>query len=844
MMDVMWVLLCAFLVFLMQLGFTALEAGMTRSKNAINVAMKNISDFMVSTSIFWLVGFGIMFGATQDGLFGTTDFARDWSFEPVERTASFVFQAMFCATAATLTSGAVAERMRFFSFLAMTVMIAVLIYPTFGHWAWYRDGNGGLGWLRELGFVDFAGATVVHSLGGWVALAAVIVIGPRIGRFDENGKQRQIGGSNLAVAAVGAVAIWIGWFGFNGGSIATVNHMTAAVILNTLLAGAAAGVSTIICVRALKLDVSPYFVINGCLAGLVAITACANLVSTAHAAVIGAVGALVMLGAHTLLLRLRIDDAVGAIPVHMAGGVWGTLAVALFGRAERIGTGLPWLEQLGVQALGIAICAAWAFSVTYILLVLLNRFMPVRIDPDGENKGLNVAEHGATTELLDLVTALDDIAHSQDLSKRAPVEPFTEVGIIAEKYNAVMDRLQATVAKTETIVQSVREAIITYEPDSLKILSVNPAGAAMLGLPVTQVVGMPLSDVMAVSDEANGDLPLDELIDDSLKHGARDIRARCPDQKLRDLHWSVAEVSLEGETVYTSVLHDVSERKEMERALKDAKEAAEEAFEQLKAAQDSLIQTEKMAALGGLVAGVAHEINTPVGVAVSVASHLQEKTHQITKAFEEGRIKKSDFENYIEVAHTSAEMLLKNARRAADLIQNFKQVAVDQTSDQHRSFDLKDYLNETLGSLAHKLKRSRVEVALSCPDGLIMDGYPGALAQVVTNLVMNSLTHAYPDGQEGHIGIDVEDNGDLVTITYQDDGQGIDMEHQDRIFEPFYTTKRSEGGTGLGLHIVYNIVTGQLNGHISFASEKGKGTTFVLTLPKVVSDLDPAGPEA
>lgn len=839
MVDVMWVLICAFLVFLMQLGFTALEAGMTRAKNAINVAMKNISDFMVSTMIFWLLGFGIMFGATRDGWFGTSYFAHDWSFESVDRTAHFVFQAMFCATAATLTSGAVAERMRFFAFLAMTALIAMVIYPVFGHWTWYQDITGGQGWLRALGFVDFAGATVVHALGGWVALAAVIVTGPRIGRFDEKGKPRQITGSNLAVAAIGMVAIWIGWFGFNGGSVAGVNKGTAAVILNTLLAGAAAGVATVTIVRLLRLAISPYFVINGCLAGLVSITACANMVSSLHAVVIGALGATVMLVAHNLLLRAKIDDAVGAVPVHLAGGIWGTIAVALFSDAGRIGTGLDFWSQLQAQVVGIVACGIWAFPVTYLFLKLLNHLTPVRISPEGEFKGLNVSEHGATTELLDLVASLDDIAHSQDITKRAPVEPFTEVGVIAEKYNSVMDRLESTVAKTESIVKSVREAIVTYSRDELEIISINPAGAALLGIAADRAVGLPLSKIVEVSDERGKPLSLRYLITETLVHGERDIRMQCHgDRQIHDLHWSVAEVDLGGNKVYTSVLHDISERKGMERALKEAKEEAERAFEQLQAAQEGLIQTEKMAALGGLVAGVAHEINTPVGMAVSVASHLQDKTEQLAKAMEGGKIKKADFDSYLETARTSSDILLKNALRAADLIQNFKQVAVDQTSDMRRNFDLRTNLEETLVSLQPKVKKSSVEVRLDCPAGIEMDSYPGAISQVITNLVMNSLTHAYGEGQPGVIRIEVtsRDDGKAV-VTYSDDGRGIDEEHRGRIFDPFYTTKRSKGGTGLGLHIVYNLITSKLLGEISFSSVSGEGTRFVMTIPlKVLED--------
>ena len=237
-LEILWIAVCTALVFLMQGGFTCLETGLTRSKNNINVAMKNLMDFVITMLVFWALGFAMMFGESASGLVGTNSFLFDTSDSP-RATAYFLFQAMFCATAATIISGASAERMRFAGYAAVTVVVTLIIYPLFGHWAWSTGQAGGPpGWLAALGFVDFAGSTVVHSVGGWVALAAIIVLGPRKGRFDADGRPRAIPGSNQAVAVFGVMVLLFGWFGFNGGSTLGDMELVPRVVSNTVLAAA------------------------------------------------------------------------------------------------------------------------------------------------------------------------------------------------------------------------------------------------------------------------------------------------------------------------------------------------------------------------------------------------------------------------------------------------------------------------------------------------------------------------------------------------------------------------------------------------------------------------------
>jgi Amt family ammonium transporter len=450
--DSLWVIISGGLVFIMQGGFALLESGLTRNKNSINVAIKNLTDLGVSLIMFWIVGFGLMFGRGIKGLLGLDHYAFNWGGEyGTSESVFFFFQAMFCSTAATIVSGAVAERMRFSAYILSTIMISTIIYPVVGHWVWaggfLSDNNG---WLGFLGFIDFAGSTVVHSVGGWVALAALLNLGPRIGRYNPDGSVNPISGSNIPNAVTGTILLWFGWFGFNGGSTLAFNDDVPGIILRTTLAAAAGMVGALaIGWKFLKVpDVA--LVINGSIGGLVAITANCHVVNDPQSLAIGAVGGIIAALGFKFLDWLRIDDAVSAIPAHLFAGVWGTLSVGIFGDLEKLGTGLDRLQQIGVQLLGIGVVGLWAFGLSYLLLRVINQALPLRVSEEDEIKGLNTAEHGATTEIYDLYKVLDEQSRTGDLSLRAPFEPFTEVGQIAKMYNNVMDNLQQNVvAKSE-----------------------------------------------------------------------------------------------------------------------------------------------------------------------------------------------------------------------------------------------------------------------------------------------------------------------------------------------------------------------------------------------------------
>ena len=389
--NYLWTLVAAALVFFMQAGFAMVEAGFTRAKNAVNIMMKNLVDFSMGSLVFWAIGFGLMFGASSTGWFGTSGFfLSDFSPDGDPWVLAFwMFQVVFAATAATIVSGAMAERTKFSGYIAYSVFVTGLIYPVFGSWAWGSLFNGS-GWLEGLGFIDFAGSTVVHSVGGWAALAGAIVLGPRLGKYTKNGQIRPILGHNLPLAALGVFILWLGWFGFNPGSTTTADKSIAMIFVNTNLAAAAGAITAMITswIKFGKPEVG--MSLNGALAGLVAITApCAN-VTPSSAIIIGLIAGVIVVLSVLFFDRIKIDDPVGAISVHGVNGAWGTLAAGLFDMG-----GFS-LKVVGVQVLGIAACFLWVFPVAFILFKLIDATIGLRVSPEEELEGLDFTEHGNT----------------------------------------------------------------------------------------------------------------------------------------------------------------------------------------------------------------------------------------------------------------------------------------------------------------------------------------------------------------------------------------------------------------------------------------------------------------
>jgi Amt family ammonium transporter len=394
--NILWTCIAAFLVFFMQAGFAMVEAGFTRAKNACNILMKNLMDFSIGSLAFWLVGFGFMFGMT-DGYIGTSLFVFDAGNEAAAAAefssvgfgwAFLIFQTVFAATAATIVSGAMAERTKFVGYLLYSIGICVIVYPIFGSWCWNGlVGGTGAGWLEGMGFLDFAGSTVVHSVGGWAALAGAIVIGARKGKYSKEGKPQPIPGHNIPMAGLGVFILWLGWFGFNPGSTTAVGADMAYIAVTTNLSACSGAVAAMIMSWILFKKPDTSFALNGALAGLVAITAGCDIMSPAMAAVTGAIGGVLVVFSCLFIEKIGIDDPVGAVSVHGVCGAWGTLAIGILSSEASMG-------QLGIQAIGVGACFAWAFPVSFILFSVIKATIGLRATEEEEVVGLDVSEHG------------------------------------------------------------------------------------------------------------------------------------------------------------------------------------------------------------------------------------------------------------------------------------------------------------------------------------------------------------------------------------------------------------------------------------------------------------------
>lgn len=383
--DTIWLATSAGLVFFMQAGFALLEGGMARSKNAVNVLMKNYMDACVGGLIFWLIGFGLMFGYNPSGWLGTSHFAPDratdwdWTF--------LFFQMMFAATSTTIASGAMAERIHFNAYLIGACVISGLIYPVFGSWAWGGYG-GGEGWLKAMGFVDFAGSTVVHSIGGWCALAGIIVLGPRLGRFGPNGESRSIPGHNLSLVVLGGFILWFGWVGFNGGSTLAADVGIGKILVNTHLGACAGAVGAALFSVMLGRPVLLTGTVNASIGGLVAITAGCASMEPGHAVLTGAIAGVITTMGPALIAKMRWDDVVDAVSVHAFCGVWGTLAAGLFYSGDLFNP-----RRIAVQAIGVLAAFVWGFGAALLSYLLIARTIGIRSDTLHEQRGLDFTEH-------------------------------------------------------------------------------------------------------------------------------------------------------------------------------------------------------------------------------------------------------------------------------------------------------------------------------------------------------------------------------------------------------------------------------------------------------------------
>ena len=491
--DVIWVLVAAILVFFMQAGFALCEAGLTRAKNTGNILMKNMMDFCIGTPCYWLVGFGLMFAGAGPLIGGFDPLIRgSYDFGTLPTWCYAIFQTVFCATAATIVSGSMAERTNFKAYCIYSAAISLVVYPISGHWIW------GGGWLSSLNFHDFAGSACVHMVGGLIACLGAAMLGPRIGKYDKNGKARAIPGHNITAMALGVFILWFCWFGFNGGSTVAMTadadmELASLVMFNTNLAAAVATVVGMIFtwIRYGKPDVSITF--NAALAGLVAITAPCDCVTPVGAFFIGLVaGVLVVLAVEFFDNVAKIDDPVGAVSVHMVNGIWGTLAVGLFSSGgDGVAPGLFYgggFTQLGVQALGVVSVAAYVLIVMFIIFKLIDKTVGLRVPAQIEIDGLDIHEHGLASAYsgfaINDMTGMDmDVNENTDLgeddySKASEGQINAAVKVVNKK--TVVDGIYDTGMHKVSVICRLAKF------DALKT-ALNDLGVT--GITMTQVMG-------------------------------------------------------------------------------------------------------------------------------------------------------------------------------------------------------------------------------------------------------------------------------------------------------------------------------------------------------------------
>ena len=484
-LDVGWTLVAAALVFFMQAGFAMVETGFTRAKNAGNIIMKNLMDFCLGTPIFWLVGFGIMFGS-MNGFFGGFDFLADGVVGEGYNWTTMVFQTMFCATAATIVSGSMAERTKFSAYCIYSMVISAVIYPVSGHWIW------GGGWLSELGFHDFAGSTAVHFVGGLCALIGAAILGPRIGKYTKDGKARAIPGHSLTLGALGCFILWFCWFGFNGGSTVALSgsnaEVASRVFMTTNLAAAMATV-TVMCitwVRYKKPDVS--MTLNGSLAGLVAVTAGCDVVTPVGAAIIGiCAGFAVVFGIEFVDQKLRVDDPVGAVGVHCVNGALGTILTGLFAYysgTEVTADGLLYgggADLLIAQLIGVAAVAVWVGVSITITFMIIKHTIGLRVSEAEEIMGLDKPEHGLSSAYADFMPVVPNVLGTKAAEKAASMLDTIPV--------AVEKAVPVTKVTTEGAGHKLTKVVIVTKQSKFEALKEALAAIGVSGMTATNVIG-------------------------------------------------------------------------------------------------------------------------------------------------------------------------------------------------------------------------------------------------------------------------------------------------------------------------------------------------------------------
>ncbi|EEX94178.1 ammonium transporter family protein [Vibrio orientalis CIP 102891 = ATCC 33934] len=746
--SLLWLLACTCIALFMQAGFTLVETGCVRAKNSVNVAMKNMADFLVVSIVYVFVGFHFAQGSS---LFSFETFPPETSQLPV-----LMFNLMFVATAATIVSGCVAERMSFRGYIYASALIGLFTYPVVSYWTWNPNS-----WLSQLGFHDFAGGATVHVVGGMIGLIGTIVIGPRKDRFMSNQQVNEIPSYNHTLVTIGVFLMVFAWMGFNGGSFYRFDERVATVLFNTMMCGVVSGfVSLVLVHRARHIPV--FVILNSVLGGLVIVTAGADLFGTLDVVLLGILASLTVYFGDKLLVVLRIDDPVGAIPVHLFCGTIGTFYV---------GTTITSPEQFNslwpttIQMIGLVAILLWSAINSYACFYLLKYFKIHRVTEQAERLGLNVSEHGVKMSWLETLQVIETISKNGDYSKRVPVEIGTEAGDVAVSFNHLMDRLESNIQ----ILHHVAKGNLTN------------------------------IDIEPSSD--------------------KDIMANSLHSMIVSLRSLINEVE------------DEIENKAME--LEDSEHSIKTLIEKFKRTQDQLMEAEKMSALTGMVVGVAHELNTPLGISVTSLSLLSEQLNDVANKFADKTITTDDLNTFLQVANECVEMIVNNVDRSVSLVSKLKQINQKMTAEEAKAINLKQILDDAVLHVQNTLSAKSIDVDINCEESLQLFLPPISLQCVLEELISNSAVHGFVGKnaqQERIIMLNASEENGKLSIVVEDNGVGISPENQKKIFQPFFTTLRAKGGTGLGMHMVYNICTQKLAGVIDVKSEVNKGTRIALSI--------------
>jgi len=842
--EMVWVLLASFLIFLMQAGFTLTEVGFTRAKNSGNVVMKNMISFAVGSFGFVIFGYGLMFGVSADGLFGTSDFFLSSlnSAGPMTnwRLADVMFQIVFAATAATIVSGALSERAKFIDYLFYSGLISALIYPIAGHWVWQE------GWLARWGVIDFAGATVVHSLAGWVSLAGVLVLGPRLGRFNPDGSASVIPGHNIPLAALGVFILWFGWFGFNtGNTLLSPNPGIALIATNTMLAGASGALGTMILTWILRGKPDVGMTLKGVVSGLVSSTGGVAIISPVSAALVGVIAGVILYFSLKIFEHLKIDDPVGAISIHGVSGIWGTLAVGLFAQDlyGQINLGYPvkglffggGIELLALQALAVLAVFLWAFPLSYGFFKFLNGTIGLRVAPEHEARGLDYGEFALTShpvfdefqkkqeEILEELTRVRELSLLREIGQSMHtlnLDEILELILQGVAMGVGFDRARLYLLD-ESRKQLVCRLAVGIEKDKLSNLSLPYDGEDNI-ISRSIIEGKPFIVEDAARDprvnrDLIGFLGVKSLAAVPLLSRNKVLGGIAADNLISETQ--ITERKLQSLMVFANqaalALENALMYEELKAFSDQLGERVRKATAELEATQRQLFQSEKMAALGKLSAGIAHEIRNPL-------TSIKILIHSLVDA----GATESSREKDLNVIETEIERVNKIIRQFLDFARP--------RPPSLEPVDPRKLIEETLALVGYEMESQGVR--LERADDSDLPSVPmdrEQMKQVLLNLILNALQAMprggrlkiqtaldYPSGERG--------GGPAVEIAVQDSGDGIPGEIQSKIFEPFFSTK--EEGIGLGLSVAQRIVEDH-RGKIRVESTPGKGTTFFVSLP-------------